>query len=140
MMAKGFPPYMTGASEVPFDILGDYYRGTLGLMMDLFEYEDEIAAACDMFADQQIAALQYFKYVPLPVKRVFFPMHKGKDGFISPAQYEKLYRKPLKKVVNALVDMGVTPILWTEGRYNTRLEQLTDVPKARSSITSRRWI
>jgi uroporphyrinogen-III decarboxylase len=127
----GFPPFFSGISEAPFDILGDYFRGTVGMMMDLFEYEDEIAAVCDMFAEQQIAALQYFKFVPMPVKRVFFPLHKGMDGFLSPKHYERLYWKPLKKIINALIDMGVTPFIYTEGKYNTRLEQLTDVPRGK---------
>jgi len=131
LQAMGFPPLMTGASQAPFDILGDYFRGTVGIMEDLFEYEDEIEKACYMFADQQIAALQYLKDFPLPVKRVFFPLHKGMDGFMSPKQYEKLYWKPLKKIVMALIDMGVTPYIYTEGRYNTRLECLTDVPKGK---------
>jgi len=127
----GMPPLMTGVSQAPFDILGDYFRGTVGMMEDLFEYEEEIERVCDMFANQQIAALQYFKYVPMPVKRVFFPLHKGMDGFMSPRQYEKLYWKPLKKVMLALIDMGVTPLIYTEGKYNTRMECLTDVPKGK---------
>ena len=127
----GFPPLMSGISQVPYDILGDYFRGTIGIMEDLLEYEDEIAASCDMFADQQIAAMQYFRGAPMPVKRVFFPFHKGMDGFMSPKQYEKLYWKPLRKIVDALVDMGVTPYLYTEGRYDSRLEQLADVPKGK---------
>ncbi len=127
----GFPPLMTGISEAPYDILGDYFRGTVGVMMDLLEYEDEIEAACNMFADQQIAALQYFRAVPLPVKRVFFPLHKGMDGFMNPRQYEKLYWKPLKKIMMALIDMDVTPLIYTEGKYNSRLEQLADVPKGK---------
>lgn len=131
LSAIGLPSFVSGASEAPFDILGDYFRGTVGLMMDLFEYEDEISAACDMFADQQIAAMQYFKYAPLPVRRVFFPLHKGMDGFMSPSQYEKLYWKPLMKIVNALIDMNVTPVLYTEGKYNTRLEKLTEIPKGK---------
>ncbi len=131
LAALGMPPLMTGISEAPYDILGDYFRGTVGIMMDLLEYEDEIEAACDMFADQQIAALQYFRVVPLPVKRVFFPLHKGMDGFMNPRQYEKLYWKPLKKIMTALIDMDVTPLIYTEGKYNTRLEQLADVPKGK---------
>ncbi len=127
----GFPPLMTGISEAPYDILGDYFRGTVGVMMDLLEYEDDIEAACNMFADQQIAALQYFRAVPLPVKRVFFPLHKGMDGFMNPRQYEKLYWKPLKKIMMALIDMDVTPLIYTEGKYNSRLEQLADVPKGK---------
>jgi len=124
----GFPGMISGVSQAPYDILGDYFRGTIGIMEDLLEYEDYISAACDMFAEQQIAALQYLRYVPMPVKRVFFPFHKGMDGFMSPVQYEKLYWRPLRKIVDALIEMDVTPYLYTEGRYDTRLEQLADVP------------
>ena len=129
--ALGLPPLMTGASQAPFDILGDYFRGTMGTLTDQVEHEDIMEKVCYMFADQQIAALQYFNFVPMPVRRVFFPLHKGMDGFMSPRQYEKLYWKPLKKIMMALIDMGVTPIIYTEGRYNTRLGQLADVPKAK---------
>jgi len=127
----GFPPFMTGAGEAPFDIIGDYYRGTLGALTDQLEYEDELAAMCDMLADIQIESYAYFNVASLPVKRVFFPLHKGMDGFMSPQQYEKLYWKPLKKIMMALIEMGVTPFIYTEGKYNTRLEQLADVPKGK---------
>lgn len=127
----GIPPFITGISQVPFDILGDYFRGTVGMMEDLFEYSDEIEAVCEMFAEQQIEGLQYFRSAQLPVRRVGFFLHKGMDGFMSPAQYERLYWKPLKKIMNALIDMDVTPYIFTEGKYNTRLEQLTDVPKGK---------
>lgn len=131
LMASGFPPFMTGAGEAPFDIIGDYYRGTLGALTDQLDYEDELEATCDMLADIQIASYAHFKESPLPVKRVFFPLHKGMDGFMSPQQYEKIYWKPLKKIMMALIDMDVTPYIYTEGKYNTRLEQLTDVPRGK---------
>ena len=129
----GFPPMMTGISEAPYDILGDYFRGTMGIFEDLsdpdmYEYMDQ---ACDMFANQQIQALQYFRFADMPVKRVFFPLHKGMDGFMSEKQYERFYWKPLKKIMLALIDIGVTPYIYTEGPYNTRLDFLTDVPKGK---------
>ncbi len=127
----GFPPLFTGAGEAPFDIIGDYYRSTLATLTDQLEHADELAEACDMLADIQIESWQYFRSVPLPVKRVFFPLHKGMDGFMSAEQYEKIYWKPLKKCMMALIDMGVTPFIYTEGKYNTRLEQLADVPKGK---------
>ncbi len=129
----GFPPMMTGRSEAPYDILGDYFRGTMGIFEDLLDEETQeyVEQACWMFADQQIQALQYFRYVDLPVKRVFFPLHKAMDGFMSPAQFERFYWKPLKKIMMALIDMGVTPFIYTEGPYNSRLEQLADVPKGK---------
>ena len=130
----GFPPLITGAGEVPFDIIGDYFRGTMGMFDDLMEREDEIEELCQIFVDIQIRNFQYLKTVPLPVKRVFFPFHKGMDGFMSPDQYERLYWRPFRKIVDALIEMDVTPYLYTEGRYNTRLEQLQDLPKGKCMI------
>ncbi|SHI85332.1 uroporphyrinogen decarboxylase family protein [Parasporobacterium paucivorans] len=132
--AMGYPPFMTGAGEVPFDIIGDYFRGSLAALSDQIECPDEMEAVCYMLADIQIASYEYFNLVPLPVKRVFFPMHKGMDGFMSGENYERLYWKPLKKIINALVDMGVTPVLYTEGKYNTRIQQLADLPKGKVII------
>ena len=129
----GFPPMMTGASEAPYDILGDYFRGTMGIFEDLTDPDmaDYIDKACEMFAQQQIQALQYFRFADMPVKRVFFPLHKAMDGFMSDEQYERFYWKPLRKIIMALIDMDVTPYIYTEGPYNTRLKFLTDVPKGK---------
>ncbi|MCD8241179.1 MAG: hypothetical protein LUD73_01920 [Lachnospiraceae bacterium] len=129
----GFPTYVTGVSEAPYDILGDYFRGTMGIFEDLIDedMQEYMERACDMFADQQIQALQYLKYADMPVKRVFFPLHKAMDGFMNGEQYERLYWKPLKKIMMALIEWGVTPYIYTEGPYDTRLEYLTDVPKGK---------
>jgi len=129
----GFPGMMTGISEAPYDILGDYFRGTMGIFEDLIDedMQEYMEQACDLFAEQQIAALQYFRFVDLPVRRVFFPLHKAMDGFMSDEQFERLYWKPLKKIMLALIDMGVTPYIYTEGPYNTRLDHLMDVPRGK---------
>ncbi len=129
----GFPPFFTGMSLAPYDILGNSFRGTIGIFEDLVDedMQEYMEQACYLFADQQIQALQYFRHADLPVKRVFFPLHKGVDGFMNEAQYERFYWKPLKKIMMALIEMGVTPYIYCEGSYNTRLEQLTDVPRGK---------
>ncbi len=129
----GYPGMLSGISEAPYDILGDYFRGTMGIFEDLIDddMQDYIEKACNMFAEQQIQTLSYLKYADIPVKRVFFPLHKAMDGFMDAEQYERLYWKPLKKIMTALIEWGVTPYIYTEGPYNSRLEQLTDVPKGK---------
>ncbi|MCD8198357.1 MAG: hypothetical protein LUE24_14530 [Lachnospiraceae bacterium] len=129
----GVPGMCTGISGAPYDILGDYFRGTMGLFEDLTDedMQEYMERACDMFANQQIQALQYYKYVDVPVRQVFFPLRKGVDGFMNAEQYERLYWKPLKKIIMALIDMNVTPFIFCEGSYKSRLEQLTDVPKGK---------
>ncbi len=126
----GYPTMITGASEAPYDILGDYFRGTLGIFEDIIDEDvyPMVVETVNRFADMQIGRLQYLRFLDLPFKVVFFPLHKGMDGFMNDKQYEELYWKPLKKIIMALIDMDVTPWIYGEGPYDTRIDFLTDVP------------
>lgn len=134
LTALGIPPLFSGVGEVPFDIIGDYFRGTMGILMDQLEYEDELLRLCDILADLQIASWQHYKSEDTRGVRISFPMHKGMDGFMSPKQYERLYWRPFRRMLDELIGMGVTPFLYTEGHYDTRLEQLCDLPKGKAIV------
>lgn len=125
--ALGIPKLFTGGGQVPFDVISDYFRTTLPAMTDLFEYEEQIIELCGILADRQIESWKYFEGSPMPVKRVFFPLHKAMDGFMSPRQFEKVYMEPYLKMLNYLVSIGVTPFVFTEGPYNSRLDQLAEM-------------
>ncbi len=131
LIALGIPPFFAGTGEVPFDIIGDYFRGTLGALTDQLEYEDEMLQLCEMLADFQIASWEHYRTEDNAGKRIFFPLHKGMDGFMSPAQYERLYWKPFRRMLQVLIDRGVTPVIYTEGKYDSRLEQLCDLPRGK---------
>ncbi|MDR3364917.1 MAG: hypothetical protein LBS91_08255 [Clostridiales Family XIII bacterium] len=132
MIGLGFPPVFTSYAEAPFDVLSDYFRGTLGTLYDQAERPEKIRAACGLFAGIQKERLASLKDAPLPVKRVFIPMHKGMDGFISDEQYRDLYWEPFHGILKLLVDIGYTPIIYTEGAYSTRVrfirEKLLEFP------------
>lgn len=133
MAGLGYPTMITGMSEAPYDILGDYFRGTLGIFEDITD-EDVlplVEETVNRFADLQIERLQYLRYLDLPFKCVFFPLHKGMDGFMNDKQYETLYWKPLRKIIMSLIEMDVLPWVYGEGPYNTRLDFLTDIPKGK---------
>ena len=133
MAGLGYPGMITGVCEAPYDILGDYFRGTMGIFEDLLDEDivPYVEQAVDMFTEMQIARLQFMRFIDMPFKTCFFPLHKGMDGFMSDKQFETLYWKPLRKIIIALIDMGVIPYIYTEGPYNTRLDYLTDVPKGK---------
>jgi len=61
-------------------------------------------------------------------KRVFMALHKGMDGFLSDEHYRKYYWSHLQQIILAIIDSGKTPYIYTEGKYNTRLDCLTEVP------------
>lgn len=133
LAGMGYPGMITGASEAPYDILGDYFRGTLGIFEDITDEDilPYVEETVDRFADLQIARLQYLRFLDIPFKSIFFPLHKGMDGFMNDKQYERLYWQPLKKIILALIDMDVLPYIYTEGPYDTRIDFLTDVPKGK---------
>jgi hypothetical protein len=127
--ALGFPPYAGSATKAPFDILGDTLRGTRGVIVDMFRYPEKVLAACERLV--QVAIDWPLKRAASPViPLVFIPLHKGADGFMSDEQFHTFYWPTLRKLIIGLVDQGMVPLLFAEGRYNTRLEAIMDIPEA----------
>ncbi|MCL1895643.1 MAG: hypothetical protein FWG03_03760, partial [Clostridiales bacterium] len=120
LIGLGFPPIFAAYGEVPFDVLSDYFRGMMGTLYDQKERPEKIKAACSLFAKIQIEKFERLADMQLPARRVFFPMHKGMDGFISDEQYRDLYWAPFGEVLHGLVKSGFTPIIYAEGAYSTR--------------------
>ncbi|MCJ7605833.1 MAG: hypothetical protein MUO19_07370 [Dehalococcoidales bacterium] len=128
-MVMGYPGFMGGLAKAPFDTLGDTLRGTQGIMKDMFRQPDKLLEALDRLTPLSISsAIATANSSGLPV--VFMPLHKGADGFMSDKQFRTFYWPTLRKVVTALVDEGITPILFAEGGYNTRLDIVKDLPRA----------
>jgi hypothetical protein len=124
----GFPGYACCGTKAPFDILGDTLRGTRGVIMDMFRYPDKVLAACERLV--QVAVDWPLKRPgTLPTPIVFIPLHKGADGFMSDEQFRTFYWPTLRKLLLGLIEQGMIPFLFAEGRYNTRLEAIMDLPK-----------
>jgi hypothetical protein len=131
VQALGFPRYSGSATKAPFDILGDTLRGTRGIILDMFRRPDKVAAACERLV--QVAVDWPLKKARSPVVPVcFIPLHKGADGFMSDEQFETFYWPSLRKTIIGLVNEGMIPFLFAEGRYNSRLQTIMDLPKASS--------
>jgi hypothetical protein len=131
VMAAGFPPFAGSATKAPFDILGDTLRGTKGVIVDMFRQPDKVIAAVDQLTQVAIDwALK--KANPPEVPICFLPLHKGADGFMSDEQFHTFYWPSFLKVIKGLVEQGMIPLLFAEGRYNSRLEAIMETPKASS--------
>jgi len=131
VMAAGFPPFAGSATKAPFDILGDTLRGTKGVIVDMFRQPDKVVAAVDQLTQVAIDwALK--KANPPEVPICFMPLHKGADGFMSQEQFDTFYWPSFLKVIEGLVEQGMIPLLFAEGRYNTRLEKIMETPKGSS--------
>jgi uroporphyrinogen-III decarboxylase len=123
----GYPLPSAGLSQVPFDTLGDFFRGTKGIMMDLYRRPEKVMAACEkllpIMIDSAIASARR-----TGVQRIFIPLHKGLDNFMSPQQFHRFYWPHMKELLEALIREGITPWVLAEGVCNNRLKAFRDVP------------
>jgi len=128
---EGFFLQSGGVTQAPFDMLGDFLRGTKGMMLDMFRRPDAVIKACE-------------KLLPMEIERgvtsarrsggkfVFIPLHKGLDGFMSPQQFDKFYWPTLRDVIIGLVNEGLIPYVFWEGKCTSRLEAIKDIPAGKA--------
>ena len=117
----GLPATFGGFTKVPFDYLGDSLRGTRGIMTDLYRRPEKVLAAVE-------------RLIPLAIQMgldaangsgnpfILFVLHKGADGFMSNADFEKYYWPGFKAVMEGLIQEGCVPFNFVEGGYNQRLD------------------
>ena len=128
--AAGYPSLFGGQSHAPFDILADTLRGTKGIIMDMYRQPEKLLAAIEKVTQMNIdCGLDGVKMSGTPV--VFFALHKGDDTFMSRKQFEKFYWPTFRRVILGLIEEGVVPLLFAEGRYNNRLDIIKDLPRGK---------
>jgi uroporphyrinogen-III decarboxylase len=125
----GFPmSFMGGIAKAPFDTLGDTLRGTKGIMMDMYRRPDKVLEAMEVIADMTIERVITGANMTKGLTAMF-PLHKGADGWMNEKQFETFYWPSLKKVLDAVIEQGIQPVLFAEGSFNTRLESINEFPK-----------
>ena len=130
VVERGFPSFGTVTAQVPFDEFADYVRGLMQACMDCIEEPERLAQALELWGERTIPAaianakMQHAEYL-------FIPLHAGVDDFMSLDSYEEFYWPGLKKLLLAAIAADLTPIVICEGKYYTRLNVLTDVPKGK---------
>ena len=130
MEELGFPPFSIALTQAPYDWLPDFLRGMKGSMLDMFRQPDKVLEACEKLLPVMIEkAVTAAKESGNP--RVFIPLHRGSDGFMSLKQFEKFYWPTLKRLCLKLIDEDLTPWIFFEGDYTSRLEYLLELPKGK---------
>ena len=126
---KGYlTPFAMNVAHAPFDTLGDTLRGTQGIMKDMFRQPDKLLEALDATANLTINSILTSANAARGF-RVWFPLHKGADGWMSQSKFDTFYFPSLKKVMDAFINEGYIITLFAEGSFDTRLESFTGFPK-----------
>ena len=126
----GFPMQAGALTQAPFDTLSDFLRGTRGSMLDLFRRPDKVLAMTEKLLPMMLELGLTAKERGIP--RVFIPLHKGLDGFISPQQFRTFYWPTLKRLIEGLIEEHCTPFVFWEGDVASRLEIIGDIPRGKA--------
>jgi hypothetical protein len=127
--AKGYPLAFAGWDWPPFDILGDTLRGTRQILADMRRRPDKLHDALE------VATRIFVEYgsgaagAPLPLVWVW--VHKSTREFMSDGQFKEFYWPYLRKGLLALVEKGITPLVYWEADFESRLPHVGDVPRGR---------
>ena len=131
LQSAGFPTEGGAQAQAPFDMLGDYLRGTKGVMLDMYRRPDRVLKACDMLLPAEIErGIDAAKRTGS--RFVFIALHKGLDGFMSPGQFKKFYWPTLRELIMALIGEGLTPYVFWEGDCTSRLALIGDIPQGKA--------
>lgn len=129
--SMGFPDICGGHAAAPFDVIGDWFRGTQGIMMDMFRHPDKLLETMELLVPIQIQmGLNAAKRTGNPA--VLMMLHKGPQGFMSIEQFKKFYWPTLRKVMVGLIDEGLVPMPLFEGDYTSRLDIIKDIPRGKA--------
>jgi hypothetical protein len=129
--SMGFPDILGGHAAAPFDVIGDWFRGTRGIMLDMYRHPDKLVRAMERLVPILISmGATLSKRMGKPV--VMLMLHKGLDSFMSNEQYKTFYWPTLRKVLMGLIDEGLVPMPLFEGNCTSRLEIIKDIPKGKA--------
>ena len=130
MKELGFPSQFGSITHAPFDTIGDFFRGTRGIMLDMYRCPEKLIEAMDKITPMAIQmAVSFYQQSGNP--RTFIPLHKGADSFMSQSQFKSFYWPTLRKVIIGIIEQGLQPIILIEGNYTSRLEIIRGVPKGK---------
>ena len=126
----GFPIWAKVSTFTAFDIISDRLRGMRGSMLDMYRQPEKLLKTCEkLFPILLRSAINRARITGN--SRVFIPLHRGAEGFMSAKQFEIFYWPTFKGLLLGLIDAGLIPCPFFEGDYTSRLTYLSELPKGK---------
>jgi Uroporphyrinogen decarboxylase (URO-D) len=111
-----------------------FTRSFQALITDLFRRPEKFLAAADACLDEQIPlGIKNFKAVKENKKWGYLSFQIGQTtgSMLSPKQFIKFYWPHEKRLINALVESGITPWLHCDSNWTPFLEYFLELPKGK---------
>jgi uroporphyrinogen-III decarboxylase len=130
IISRGYPSFRSGGlmAGAPFDHFADLLRGTRGISIDLRRRPGKLHEAMERWLSLSMASFKNFPMTNCPV--VMMPLHKGDDTFMSDKQFAEFYWPYLRRLFLAMIEEGLVPMPFAEGKYTNRLKQIKDTPRS----------
>jgi hypothetical protein len=109
----------------PYDLLGIFLRGMTGVSRDIKTQPEMVERAADVMVP--IAVRMYESMVAMSGVRVAVVLCERAFS-LSPKQFTRFSLPTLKRVVDALHDRGILPIVTLEGDCTHLFEIMTELP------------
>ncbi len=125
----GYPSLFGGGpmAGAPFDHFADALRGTQGIARDMFRQPKKLHEAMEAYLKLAIeTSIKNFPITASPI--CMMPLHKGDDAFMSDKQFAEFYWPTYRQILLAMINEGLVPMPFAEGRYTNRLKQINDTP------------
>jgi hypothetical protein len=126
----GFAQFSQSATFTPFDVISDRLRGMRGSMLDMYRQPDKLLQACEQILPI-VTGIAISNARRSRNNRVFIPLHRGAEGFMSIKQFETFYWPTFKRLLQGLIDAGLVPCPFFEGDYTSRLEYFLEMPRGK---------
>ncbi|MBL8232156.1 MAG: hypothetical protein JNL98_26910 [Bryobacterales bacterium] len=118
---------ISGMLKAPLDVLGDKFRGYVGLAFDLMEIPDKVEKACHALMPHlgfiALSGLDPTRNIPIPIW-----MHRGCVPFISYEHFRTIYWPTLKPMLDAIWAQGNQTLLYAEGKWDAHLDAIAELP------------
>ncbi|MFC2038450.1 uroporphyrinogen decarboxylase family protein [Chloroflexota bacterium] len=127
----GFPGQFSSVAYAPFDYIGDFFRGTRGIMLDMYRNPDKLLTAMEKITPAIInTSLNAAKNSG--INRCLITIHKGIDGFMSREQFQKFFWPGARDIITTLIDNDIVPFVLWEGDCTSRLDIIKDIPAGKA--------
>lgn len=129
--SRGYVSFRSSGPMVgaPFDHFADHLRGTRGIAMDMNRQPQKLHEAMERWLNITInTSIKNAPITSSPI--VMMPIHKGDDTFMSEKQFETFYWPYFRRICMALIDEGLVPMPFAEGKYTNRLNIIADMPRS----------
>jgi hypothetical protein len=129
--SKGVPVFAGMGPNPPFESIS-FTRSLKETMFDVYRRPEAVLGAMDAYIAEQVPqTIAIFQGVKQATRWGWPTAFVGatRGPFLSPRLFDKFFWPYLKKVVNALLEAGITPLLHFDSNWDAYLDHFLDLPK-----------